>query len=146
MELRELIDAGTEKIGSQRRLAEYLGVIEQNLTAAKNGRRGLRADACGKLADLLGIDRFAVVAASELVTEKDPHRQAYFRPFVSGIARPVWMLIAATGITFVSPAPAEAAPNKSAATTRICIMSSLRARIMRTFYRLHSIGRVWPQT
>ena len=38
--------------------------------------------ACVKLADLLGVERIEVIAASELVTEKNPERREAWLPFV----------------------------------------------------------------
>lgn len=82
MELKEMIEEAARKVGSQKLLAAKIGETEQNLTGAKAGRRGLTNTACGKLAEVLEIDRWAVVCASDLVTEKNEERRAYLLPFV----------------------------------------------------------------
>jgi len=86
MDLKACIAEGAAKIGTQKALAERLGVTEQNLAAAKCGRRGLPGYACVKLAQLIGEDERRVIAASELVTEKNPERRAVWLPFVQEIA------------------------------------------------------------
>jgi hypothetical protein len=82
MELREYIEAGIERFGTAVALAK---VLDQNVTALRNvkaHRQGLPNYACVKLADLLGVERIEVIAASELVTEKNPERQKVWLPFV----------------------------------------------------------------
>jgi hypothetical protein len=86
MELREMIEKAAENKGGMRELATAIGIHPNNLTNAKRGERGLPISACGKLADILDIDRWTVVAASDLVTEKNPERRAYLVPFVQEIA------------------------------------------------------------
>jgi hypothetical protein len=82
MELREYIKAGIEKYGSVVSLAKLIGQDAANVTNAKAHRRGLPNYACVMLADLLGAERIEVIAASELVTEKNPERQKVWLPFV----------------------------------------------------------------
>lgn len=82
MQLRQMIEAGSIKAGSQAALAKVIGVTNNGLTDAKAGRRGLPAEACGKLADLIGVDRWTVLAASNLITEKNEEKRAYWAPFV----------------------------------------------------------------
>lgn len=62
---------------------------DSNLTSAKMGRRGLPAEVCGRLADIniIEADRWTVLAASNLVTEKNEEKRAYWRSFVE-IAEP----------------------------------------------------------
>lgn len=84
MELKKYIAKGIEITGSLTALAEKIGVMREALTAANGGRRGLPAVACGKLADLIEVNRWDVVAASEFLTEKDEKKRAYLLPFVMG--------------------------------------------------------------
>jgi hypothetical protein len=85
-ELRDYIEKGSDKAGTLRNLAEVLNQPPEALTAAKGGRRGLPTYACVKLAQLIGEDERRVIAASELVTEKNPERRAVWLPFVQAIA------------------------------------------------------------
>ena len=82
MELREYIETGIKKVGSVVALAKLIGQNAANVTNAKAQRRGLPNYACVRLADLLSVERIEVIAASELVTEKNPERQKVWLPFV----------------------------------------------------------------
>lgn len=83
MELRDYIEEGEVKVGGRTPLAAYLGLAHANhLTNAKRGQRGLPNFACRKLAELLEVPLDTIIAASELVTEKDEEIRAYWRPFV----------------------------------------------------------------
>jgi hypothetical protein len=88
MELKNYIEQGEKKTGSRKHLAEALEQNPNAITGAKAHRQGLPNYACIKLADLIGVDRLAVIAASELVTEKKPERKAVWHPFVQAAANP----------------------------------------------------------
>ena len=99
MDMRDLIEAGNKKAGEQKALAIHLGINPIDLAQAKAGRRKLPAPACFILAEYLGIDPARVIAASELVTEKNEERRKVFYPFVMGRAA----MIAAFVITALPP-------------------------------------------
>ncbi len=82
MELKNYIEEATKLIGTVAKLAKALGVAPTTISDAKAHRRGLPVYACFKLAALLNVDKGDIIAASELVTEKDPERRAVFLPFV----------------------------------------------------------------
>ncbi|WP_220635696.1 hypothetical protein [Georgfuchsia toluolica] len=105
MELREMIELAEKTGYTVRALAKELGVIDSNLTAAKHGRRGLPNASCGKLAEIIGIDRWTVVAASDLVTEKNEQRRAYLLPFVRHAAI-VLLAVIATDVSMTSTSEA----------------------------------------
>ncbi len=86
MELKFLIESANQAAGTQSALAKRLGVSSMQLTHAKAGRSGLPVSACFRLAEILEIDAKPVIAASELVTEKNPERRAVFAPFVTDSA------------------------------------------------------------
>lgn len=112
MELRELIEQAAKLTGNQAALAKVIGVHPNDLSAVKAGRRGLPEVACGKLAEILGIDRWTVIAASALITEKDPEKRAYLAPFVQELPRKAaaWA-IAAVAATTGTIAPTDAYAN-----------------------------------
>lgn len=114
MELREMIEAAAKLKGSQNNLAKAIGVAPDYLTHAKAGKRGLPEVACGKLAEILEIDRWNVVAASALVTEKNPEKRAYLAPFVHELPRKAaaWMMAAASAATIGTLAPTETHANE----------------------------------
>ena len=82
MELKNYIEEGIEKCGTAAALARHLHQNANALRDAKRHRQGLPNYACVMLADLLGVERIEVIAASELVTEKNPERQKVWLPFV----------------------------------------------------------------
>jgi transcriptional regulator with XRE-family HTH domain len=85
MDMAEMIRLGSERIGSQKELAETLGIAATHLSNAKKGERGLPLDACFALAKILDISPACVSAASALVTEKDEKKREVFYPFVVGV-------------------------------------------------------------
>ena len=82
MELKDYIEAGVAKFTPATELAKQLGQNANLVRDAKAHRKGLPNYACVKLADLLGAERIEVIAASELVTEKNPERREVWIPFV----------------------------------------------------------------
>lgn len=112
MELREMIEAAAKISGDQKKLAKEIGLSPNNITEAKAGRRGLPTSACYKLGAILDLDPAAVVAASELVTEKNPEKRAVFAPFVRELPRKAaaWA-VAAIAATTASIAPTDAYAN-----------------------------------
>lgn len=89
MELNYYITKGIDAKHGVIALAEYLGIDRTYLPRARAGKQGLPGYACVKLAQLIGEDERRVIAASELVTEKNPERRAVWLPFVQEIAQSV---------------------------------------------------------
>jgi hypothetical protein len=86
MDLNTYITKGAEIAGTIKALADRLGVGATDVSNVKAGRRGLPLFACVRLAQLIGEDERRVIAASELVTEKNPERRAVWLPFVQEFA------------------------------------------------------------
>ena len=86
MNLNDYIAKGIDITGTIRELAKLLDQQPNAVSEAKHGKRGLPAFACVKLAQLIGKDELAVLAASELATEKNPERRAVWFPFVQATA------------------------------------------------------------
>ena len=128
MELRDYIEAGKMKIGTLEALANQLGMDRPNLSSAKAHRRGLPPYAVSQLAHLLEVDTEVITAASELVTERNEQKRAYWLPFVQNAQTfgkaASYALILAIVTNFVTPNSAEAAPVRDSARTRVCIMLS----------------------
>lgn len=83
MDLKTYIETAEKITGGRNQLATLVGQHGNALTDAKAGKRGLPNFACVKLAELLGIEQIEIIAASELVTEKNPERRKVWLPFVS---------------------------------------------------------------
>lgn len=117
MELREMIEAGTKRAGTQANLSKVIGIHPEALTSAKAGKRGLPTIACFKLAELIEIDVRKVIAASELVTEKNAEKRAFFAPFVlNGISA---LATAATALTLASASTEANASNTFKLSTQV---------------------------
>ena len=75
MELKNYIEKAEKKAGSQIELAKFLGISTGYIRNAKANKSGLPDPLCMKLADYINEDKLSVIAASGLVTEKDPERR-----------------------------------------------------------------------
>lgn len=108
MEMKKFIELGEAKAGSQIKLAQYLGQYDSGLRAVKAGKKGLPDAVCIKLADYIGVDRLEVIAASNLVTEKDEERRKLFEScFKKTSSAAASLLIAAIITTVLSLSPAK---------------------------------------
>jgi len=75
MYLKEYIEMGEKAAGNQVKLATYLEQNDSNVRKMKQDKRGLPDPMCIKLAHLIGVDPLHVIAASNLVTEKNTARR-----------------------------------------------------------------------
>lgn len=128
MTLRDYIEKGILQKGGVQQLADALGIARQHITNAKAHARGLPTDTCIKLARMIEADPIAVIAASELATEKKAEKREFWLSFANPAkaARVAGMVIFWGIVTnFVTPSPAEAAPMLKSAIYDICIMLSL---------------------
>lgn len=115
MELRDYIAMGEEAAGGTAKLALQLGVVRNSVTNAKAHQRGLPLPACFKLADLIGVPRDTVAAASALATEKDEAIRAYLRPFAQNLGRAAALVMTIAGIVSFSLTTENAKAATSAA-------------------------------
>lgn len=129
MELRDYIEQGAKKAGSLTALGLMLGMSQPNMSHCKNGRTGLPLKAAVQLAEYIGADLKAVIAANELVTEKDEKKRAFWTPFVT--AKAASIALAATVTFFATPYPAEActhAASLNMTNETVCIMLNRQRR------------------
>lgn len=75
MEMKNYIEEGAKKAGSNKELAKFLGQSQSILSDVKAGKRGLPVVVCTQLAEFIGIDPIKVIMASELTTEKDEKKR-----------------------------------------------------------------------
>ncbi len=111
MEMREYIEKAEKKAGKQIELAKILGVSDAYIRNAKKGRSGLPDVICIKLADYIGTDRLEVIAASNLVTEKDEQKRKIFESCFTKTSKAASFIVAALFIAIISitsPNPANA--------------------------------------
>lgn len=120
MEINKFIEMGVEITGSQKALAQLLDVDVTVLSAVKARKRGLSNVSCIKLADLINVAKIEVIAASELVTEKDEKKRKIFESCFTKAAT-----VAAAALIFASSsmtsAPTQAQCQKTGVNS-ICIM------------------------
>lgn len=94
MEMKTFIEMGERKAGKQTELGRILGIKENYLRNAKSGRAGLPDAICIKLADYLEVNPLQVIAASNLVTEKDEERRKIFESCFTRAASAMFVLAA----------------------------------------------------
>ncbi|TFH07607.1 MAG: hypothetical protein E4H07_08890 [Nitrosomonadales bacterium] len=75
MNLKEYIEMGEDAAGNQVKLASYLEQNDSNMRKMKQNKRCIPDPMCIKLAHLIGVDPLHVIAASNLVTEKNSGRR-----------------------------------------------------------------------
>ena len=111
MDMKNYIEAAEKKAGTQRKLAEILGITTRYISMAKNKERCLSVDTCIVLADYIGADRLEVIAASNLATEKDEKKRRILESCFSRAAS----IVTAASVIFVlslpSTKPASAGEN-----------------------------------
>lgn len=124
MELKELIERAEKTAGSQKELGLRIGQSPSAIRSAKAGIIGLPDYACVMLAELIGEEPIAVIAASNLVTEKKEERREIWRPFVARAAS----LILGSVILNMTPAPAQAAQMLQLTDSTVYIMSNAETK------------------
>lgn len=126
MELRDYIEEGKLKFGTLDALAHELGMPRPNLSDAKAHRRGIPAYGIAKLSEILDIDPQVITAASELVTERNEAKRAYWLPFVTNPAElarhAIYALTLGFAVNAATPTPSEAAQNNNLRPGTVCIM------------------------
>ena len=100
MNLRDYIEMGEMEAGSQVKLAEFLMMNPANIRNAKRGTQGIPDAMCIKLAKRGGVTEIEVIAASNLVTEKNPERRKIFEGCLATLTSIAFvMLMAANSST-----------------------------------------------
>lgn len=82
MLMKDYIEQGAAKAGSLSALGRLLNMSQPDMSNAKAHKRALPIDGAVKLADYLGADLRAVLAANELVTEKKEEKRAFWSTFL----------------------------------------------------------------
>ena len=75
MKINKYIEEAEIKAGRKAELAKVLKISDGYIRMVKTGRRGFSDDVCIRLADYIGANRLEVIAASNLVTEKDEEKR-----------------------------------------------------------------------
>lgn len=110
MEMKKYIELGEEKAGSQKKLAEYLDTRYTTLGLVKSGKKSLTTALCIKLARYIEEDELKVIAASNLIIEKDENRRKIFESCFSKVASFTIAAFFLAVISIMTPSPANAEP------------------------------------
>ena len=103
MEMKTYIEAGTKKAGSNKELARILGQKDSVLSDVKAGKKGLPVEICILLADYIGENQMHVVAASNLVTEKDEKKRRILESCFRRVASIAVIVLFIGSISMASP-------------------------------------------
>jgi len=103
MEMKEFIEMGEKKAGKQIELANYLNIQSSTLRLVKQGKKSLTTALCIKLARYIEADELEVIAASNLIIEKDEERRKIFESCLKKTSKvaSIAMIIGAT--TLLTP-------------------------------------------
>lgn len=110
MEMKKFIEMGEEKAGKQVELARYLNIRPSTLRIVKSGRTSLPVALCIKLARYIGVDELEVIAASNLIIEKNEERRKIFESCFK-TAKTASIVVALGAATMISPATVKAETN-----------------------------------
>lgn len=102
MEMKTYIEKAEKKAGKQTELADILGITASYIRMVKAGKKGFPIETCIVLADYIEEDRLAVIAASNLVTEKDEKKRRILESCFSRAASVV-IVVSAASILTLSP-------------------------------------------
>lgn len=102
MKINEYIEAAERKAGKKAELAKTLKISDGYIRMVKTGRRGFSDDVCIRLADYIGANRLEVIAASNLVTEKDKEKRKLFESCFTTAASAIFVLAAVYNFPLLS--------------------------------------------
>ncbi|MDP3662056.1 MAG: hypothetical protein U1D41_10075 [Nitrosomonas sp.] len=108
MKIKIFIEIAEKKAGKQIELAKILGITDAHIRMVKSGKRGFSDDVCIQLADFIEADRLEVIAASNLVTEKDENKRKIFESCFSKVANFAAAALFLGVISMMTPSPANA--------------------------------------
>ena len=100
--MKKFIEEGAKKAGNNKELAKILNQSETILSDVKAGKKGLNDAACIKLADFIGVNPLYVIAASNLVTEKDEEKRKIFESCFTRAASAIFALAAVYNFPLLS--------------------------------------------
>ena len=123
MKMKNYIEQGEIKAGAQKELANMLGVSASYIRMVKAGQKGLSIDLCIVLADYIEADRLEVIAASNLITEKDEKKRKILESCFQKVAS-VTAAAVISSILTLTPQQTVKAENLNSQFTKIQIISN----------------------
>lgn len=88
MDISKVLDDAKAKLGaaSDYALAKQTGIKKEYISLYRSGQRTPDAYACARLAEVLEIDPFELLAQVEAATEKNEERRTYWKQVTARIA------------------------------------------------------------
>ncbi len=88
MDISKVLDDAKAKLDapSDYALAKQTGIKKEYISLYRSGQRTPDAYACARLAEVLGIDPFELLAQVEAATEKNEERRTYWKRVAERIA------------------------------------------------------------
>lgn len=121
MKMKTFIEAAEKKAGKQVELAKILEISDAYIRMVKSGKRSFSDDVCIQLADYIGADRLEVIAANNLVTEKDEKKRKIFESCFRKVAGVAAATVIASILT-LTPQQTVNAKNLTSELTKIQII------------------------
>jgi hypothetical protein len=120
MKMKNYIEQGEKKAGTQKELANMLGISASYIRMVKAGQKGFSIDMCIVLADYIEEDRLEVIAASNLITEKDEKKRKILESCFRKVASVAAMTIVTSIVTLPAASPVNASDfSKNLATYKL---------------------------
>ncbi|SEQ62008.1 helix-turn-helix domain-containing protein [Nitrosomonas ureae] len=113
MDIKNYIETAEKKAGKQIELAKMLGISDAYIRMVKAGKRGFPDDICIQLADYIQADRLEVIAASNLVTEKDERKRKIFESCFNRAASVATTAVIISILTLSQTSPVYAGSKQS---------------------------------
>lgn len=107
--MKNYIEKAERKAGKQTDLANMLGITASYIRMVKAGKKGFPIETCIVLADYIGADRLEVIAASNLVTEKDEKKRKILESCFTRAASVAAAAIVISIMTLTPTSPIHAA-------------------------------------
>lgn len=123
MDMKNYIEQAERKAGKQAELANMLGITASYIRMVKAGKKGFPIETCIVLADYIDADRLEVIAASNLVTEKDEKKRKILESCFSTAASVTATALVISMLT-LAPKHTVNASNFSSEFTKIQIISN----------------------
>lgn len=126
--MKNFIEAAEKQAGAQANLANMLGITARYIRLVKSGERSFSNDVCITIADYIGADRLEVIAANNLVTEKDEKKRKIFESCFTRAATATAAAVLLGVTTIMTPTPVNASNHTVHNNQTICIMLNNRRK------------------
>lgn len=110
--MKNYLEAAEKKAGSQKKLAEMLGITASYIRMVKANKKGLPEATCIQIADYINENPLKVMLASSLITEKNEERRKILQSCFTRAANFAVVASVISVLTLPSQSPTHAAENR----------------------------------